>query len=618
MNVTAKNQHVRFVFLDGTSLECSLDATLYSHLVHLVPENEFCDIVVNVEPDTFKLMLELLKGLSDIYQGPLVLALSEDHQRILDGIDLASLVKYLHTANHLNIVALEKIFAETLYERFVKGIPLAKVFETFKPFLSDLSPVENAANGSKRSRDLVSQDALDSEGTTRRDGDSTDCNTILNDDEWIILLSLWDYDLLLSNPEECPAYINGLLRRDKDLLSLLRQSMHHDLQSLGQEAQLNLLNQNFKELIMDGKRSWTASRLHSAYWITFRFLTAKPSLIRRTDIFAIAKTLLKELIKLSILEVSALLNEPHSSPGAAASRLLQAWREARAAAHRLSLVGSYAARFNENPREEVPWQREPLRILFRAEASDLPERIAAALASDAAEAGAALALQDSGTVPIDQAAATDAAKFVQALADDPTGPIQRQFSDQLPPSIDTDAASDRIMTIETYDHVVLQVKPAVLSKCRAIASIVSLPANRPASIDGVALLEKEAETAPARTLRLSDNSCTATIISRIFNYLEASLNLDGESGTGSSSGGSSTSQGQRELDSRFADESDEIIFQTIMAANFLDAEQPLQVMYKKVADEIKKCKTPEEIQSRFNIRQEYTPVPTSSPQMNQA
>ena len=28
---------------------------------------------------------------------------------------------------------------------------------------------------------------------------------------------------------------------------------------------------------------------------------------------------------------------------------------------------------------------------------------------------------------------------------------------------------------------------------------------------------------------------------------------------------------------------------------------------KKVADEIKKCKTPDDIRDRFNIRQDYTP-----------
>jgi hypothetical protein len=92
-------------------------------LVHLVPEKEICDIVVKVDPDTFKLMLELSNhdGLSDIYQGSLqvVSALSENHQQIFDGIDLVSLIKYVHTANYLNIVALENIFTETVNERFV-------------------------------------------------------------------------------------------------------------------------------------------------------------------------------------------------------------------------------------------------------------------------------------------------------------------------------------------------------------------------------------------------------------------------------------------------------------------------------------------------------------------
>ena len=42
------------------------------------------------------------------------------------------------------------------------------------------------------------------------------------------------------------------------------------------------------------------------------------------------------------------------------------------------------------------------------------------------------------------------------------------------------------------------------------------------------------------------------------------------------------------FDKEFQDQPDEIIFQTILAANFLDIKNLLELMCKKVADEIKK------------------------------
>lgn len=53
-----------------------------------------------------------------------------------------------------------------------------------------------------------------------------------------------------------------------------------------------------------------------------------------------------------------------------------------------------------------------------------------------------------------------------------------------------------------------------------------------------------------------------------------------------------------QFDKEFQEQSDEIIFQTILAANFLDIKNLLELMCKKVADEIKKCKTPDDIRDR--------------------
>ena len=55
-----------------------------------------------------------------------------------------------------------------------------------------------------------------------------------------------------------------------------------------------------------------------------------------------------------------------------------------------------------------------------------------------------------------------------------------------------------------------------------------------------------------------------------------------------------------QFDKEFQEQSDDIIFLTILAANFLDIKNLLELMCKKVADEIKKCKTPDDIRDRCN------------------
>ena len=52
---------------------------------------------------------------------------------------------------------------------------------------------------------------------------------------------------------------------------------------------------------------------------------------------------------------------------------------------------------------------------------------------------------------------------------------------------------------------------------------------------------------------------------------------------------------------------DETLFNIILAANYLDIKSLLDITCKAVADEIKSCKTPEEIRKRFNIKNDFTP-----------
>ena len=52
---------------------------------------------------------------------------------------------------------------------------------------------------------------------------------------------------------------------------------------------------------------------------------------------------------------------------------------------------------------------------------------------------------------------------------------------------------------------------------------------------------------------------------------------------------------------------DELLFNIILASNYLDIKPLLDITCKAVADEIKSCKTPEEIRKRFNIKNDFTP-----------
>ena len=59
-------------------------------------------------------------------------------------------------------------------------------------------------------------------------------------------------------------------------------------------------------------------------------------------------------------------------------------------------------------------------------------------------------------------------------------------------------------------------------------------------------------------------------------------------------------------DKEFVKVDDEMLFNLILAANYLDIKALLDLTCKTVADEIK-GKTPEEIRIRFNIKNDFTP-----------
>lgn len=53
------------------------------------------------------------------------------------------------------------------------------------------------------------------------------------------------------------------------------------------------------------------------------------------------------------------------------------------------------------------------------------------------------------------------------------------------------------------------------------------------------------------------------------------------------------------FDMELQEQSEENIFELMLAANFLDIEELTHLMCEKVASDIKKCKTPEDIRHRW-------------------
>eukprot|EP00297_Palpitomonas_bilix_P025002 CAMPEP_0113908230 /NCGR_PEP_ID=MMETSP0780_2-20120614/26023_1 /TAXON_ID=652834 /ORGANISM="Palpitomonas bilix" /LENGTH=154 /DNA_ID=CAMNT_0000903589 /DNA_START=1 /DNA_END=465 /DNA_ORIENTATION=+ /assembly_acc=CAM_ASM_000599 len=59
-------------------------------------------------------------------------------------------------------------------------------------------------------------------------------------------------------------------------------------------------------------------------------------------------------------------------------------------------------------------------------------------------------------------------------------------------------------------------------------------------------------------------------------------------------------------DKQFVELEDEPLFQLILAANYLDIKSLLDLTCRTVAEIIKTCKSPQEIRTRFNIKNDFT------------
>ncbi|CAK9152249.1 unnamed protein product [Ilex paraguariensis] len=67
-----------------------------------------------------------------------------------------------------------------------------------------------------------------------------------------------------------------------------------------------------------------------------------------------------------------------------------------------------------------------------------------------------------------------------------------------------------------------------------------------------------------------------------------------------------TSEDLKKFDSKFVDEDQTVLYDLLMAANFLGIKDLLNILCEKVANMIK-GKSPEEIRKIFNIKNDFTP-----------
>jgi len=97
---------------------------------------------------------------------------------------------------------------------------------------------------------------------------------------------------------------------------------------------------------------------------------------------------------------------------------------------------------------------------------------------------------------------------------------------------------------------------------------------------------------------LMNSSCMADILKKVLEYLNKHHEFD------------KTSAPQEDIeswDNKYVNVEDEVLFNLILAANFLDIKDLLDLTCKTVAEYIKQCKTPNEIRMRFNIPNDFTP-----------
>lgn len=141
------------------------------------------------------------------------------------------------------------------------------------------------------------------------------------------------------------------------------------------------------------------------------------------------------------------------------------------------------------------------------------------------------------------------------------------------------STDDTEITLETYDKHLIKVPKNIAKQSSVINMMIE------DIVDDTVIVP------------LADKACTLSTIELIIKYLKKHTEFEKEK---------TEDYVVRAFDNEFQDQPDGTIFQIILAANFLDVKNLLELMCKKIADELKKCKTTEDVRNRFDIRQDYT------------
>ena len=93
-------------------------------------------------------------------------------------------------------------------------------------------------------------------------------------------------------------------------------------------------------------------------------------------------------------------------------------------------------------------------------------------------------------------------------------------------------------------------------------------------------------------------SCKSNILKKVLDYLKKHHEFDVAM---------ASDDEKHAFDREFIRVEDEVLFNIILAANFLDIKDLLDLSCKTVADYIKECPTPQAIRDRFKIQNDFSP-----------
>lgn len=128
----------------------------------------------------------------------------------------------------------------------------------------------------------------------------------------------------------------------------------------------------------------------------------------------------------------------------------------------------------------------------------------------------------------------------------------------------------------------LNLNEAILSK--TIKSIINYPDN-----------EEELQNWNIPDDIIPLQNVTSNTLLKIIEYIKYHSNTN------------NNEKDKNDWDNSFLKVDDELLFNIILASNYLEIPNLLDLTCKTVADYIKACKSPQEIRRKFNIKNDFTP-----------